>query len=175
MAILSTVPPGKATGELSELYLRVEGMFGIVPENVQLLGVSPPILENQLDFVDHYLGHSSLSMPLLAMIRMLVSNACKSPYCENLNAGLLMQGGISAEQIGAMKSDPRQAPLDDKEKELLLFVLKATGDPHSVTAEDVDKLRSLGWKDQDIFDAVAHGARSVATNLIFDTFKIGKD
>jgi hypothetical protein len=43
---------------------------------------------------------------------------------------------------------------------------------HSTTSKDVKQLKAAGWSEQDIFDAVAHGARSVATNIIFDAFKI---
>ena len=32
-----------------------------------------------------------------------------------------------------------------------------------------------GMSEQDIFDAVAHGTRAVATNLIFDIFKLEND
>ena len=174
MALIQTVPPEKAEGKLAELYAEVEQLFGMVPNNVQMLGVSPAILENQLQLIEHYMGHPSLSTPFLAMVRMLVSKACRSPYCQSLNSGLLMKSGFTKEQIAAMQADPAQAPLDEKQKALLLFVLKACDNPHSVTAEDVDSLRSLGWSEVDMMDALAHGARMVGTNIIFDTFKIDK-
>ena len=175
MALIQTTSPEKAEGKLAELYAEMEQMFGAVPNNAQLLGVSPDILENQIQLIGHYMGHATLSMPLLAMVRMLVSKACKSPYCQNLNSGLLMKAGISKDQIAAMQADPEAAPLDGREKALLLFVLKACDDPHAVEAQDLDRLRTLGWSEVDIFDAVAHGARMVGTNIIFDTFKIDKD
>jgi len=175
MALIQTIPPEKAEGKLAELYTEVEQIFGMVPNNVRMLGVSPAILDNQLQLLEHYMGHPTLSMQFLGMVRMLVSKACNSPYCQSLNSRLLMQAGISKEQIEAMRADPAQAALSYKEKALLLFVLKATGDPHSVAAKDMDHLRSLGWADVDIFEAVAHGARMVGTNIIFDTFKIDMD
>ena len=174
MALIQTVPPEKAEGKLAELYAEVEQIFGMVPNNVQMLGVSPAILENQLQLIEHYMAHPSLSIPFLASVRMLVSKACHSPYCQNLNAGLLMKAGFTKEQIAGMQADPSQAPLDEKQKALLLFVLKACDNPHSVTAEDVDGLRSAGWSEVDMMDALAHGARMVGTNIIFDTFKIDK-
>lgn len=175
MALLKVTPPEEAQGDLKELYSFTEQMFGAVPNNVRMLGVSPPILKNQLDMIEHYMEHSALSMPFLAMIRMVVSKECRSSYCENLNTGMLMQAGMTAEQLEACKADPENAPVSDKEKDLLKFVLKATQDPHSVVAGDVERLKSLGWSEVDIFDAVAHGARSVATNILFDTFKIDPD
>jgi alkylhydroperoxidase family enzyme len=74
-----------------------------------------------------------------------------------------------------MQADPSKAPLDEKQKALLLFVLKACDNPHSVVAADVERLKGLGWSETDIFDATAHGARMVGTNIIFDTFKIDMD
>jgi alkylhydroperoxidase family enzyme len=175
MALVQTTLPEKAEGKLAELYAEVEQMFGMVPNNVRMLGVSPPLLENQLQLIGHYMGHPTLTTPFLAMVRMLVSKACHSPYCQNLNSGLLLKAGFTKEQIAAMQADPAQVPLDEKQKTLLLFVLKACDNPHSVSAEDMDRLRSLGWSEVDVVDAVAHGARMVGTNIIFDTFKIDRD
>jgi alkylhydroperoxidase family enzyme len=175
MSLIQTTPPEKAEGKLAELYAEVEQFFGMVPNNARMLGISPAILENQVQLMGHYMGHPTLSTPLLAMIRMLVSKACKSPYCQKLNTGLLNKSGFTMEQIMAMQADPTQSPLDEKQKALLLFVLRACDSPHSVTGDDLDRLRTLGWGDQDIFDAVAHGARMVGTNIIFDTFKVDMD
>ncbi|MBI4962683.1 MAG: hypothetical protein HY913_05340 [Desulfomonile tiedjei] len=175
MALIPTIPPEKAEGKLAELYAEVEQLFGRVPNNVQMLGISPALLDSQLQMVSYYREHPVLRTPLLAMIRMLVSKACKSPYCQNLNTGLLMKAGFTKEQIEAAQADPNQAPLDEKEKALLLFVLKATDNPHSVVQADVDRLRTLGWTDLAIFDGLAHGARMVGTNIIFDTFKVDID
>jgi len=175
MALITLTPPEKAEGQLAELYASAEHFFGMVPNNVQLLGVSPAILENQLYAAQYFMKHPTLSAPLLSMIRMLVSKACKSQYCDSFNVGLLTKFGFKSDQIQEARSDPQKAPLGEKEKALLLFVLKATDNPHAVTSGDLDKLRALGWSDVDIFDAVAHGARAVSTNIIFDVFKIDQD
>lgn len=172
MALIKITPPDKAQGKLAELYKEVETMFGVVPSGVQLLGVSPGILDNQLGIMGHYYGHKTLSTQLLAMIRMMISNACKSSYCLNLNHSILEGAGFTKEQVDAALADPNNAPLEEKEKALLLFVLKACDNPHSTTQTDVDKLRELGWSDVDIFEALAHGARAVGTNIIFDAFKV---
>jgi alkylhydroperoxidase family enzyme len=172
MALIQTTPPEKAEGKLAELYAELEQMFGKVPNNARMLGVSPAVLDNQLQIMEHYIGHPTLSTPFLAMVRMLISKSCQSAYCQNVNSRLLMKAGFTKEQIGAMQADITQAPLDEKHKALLLFVVKSCDDPHSITAEDVERLRALGWADVDMVDAVAHGARMVGTNIILDTFKI---
>jgi len=65
--------------------------------------------------------------------------------------------------------------LADKDKAMLLLVLKAVSTPEAVNAADLQKLRDLGWSDGDILDAVSHGARNKAADIIFNTFKIEND
>jgi len=74
-----------------------------------------------------------------------------------------------------MRSDPCNARLNDKEKAMLLFVLKAVRTPHDVNASDVQALRELGYNDGEILDATNHGARMSAVDIIFNAFKIEKD
>jgi alkylhydroperoxidase family enzyme len=175
MALIKTVPVEEAEGKLLELYKGAEQFFGWVPNNVKMFGVSPAVLENQVHFAMYFMEHEALKPQLLAMIRMLVSHATGSPYCAPMIAGLLVQQGFTPEQIEAAKGDPKQSLLDEKDTALLLFVLRATSSPKAIEAEELDVLRGLGWNDRDIFDAVAHGARAVATNIIFDVFKLEND
>ncbi len=56
-----------------------------------------------------------------------------------------------AEQI---KHDYRKAPLDGKTRALLDFAVQVTRDVHSVTRQTIDSLRTLGWSDTQIHDAV---------------------
>ncbi|MEW6347809.1 MAG: hypothetical protein AB1646_01995 [Thermodesulfobacteriota bacterium] len=175
MSLIKTTPPEQAEGKLAELYASAEQFFGFIPNNVRLLGVSPTILDNQFSMVEYYMSHKTLKTPLLAGIRMMVSKRCRSEYCENANTQMLIRMGVPKEKVEACKADPQQAPFSDNEKAMLGFVLKAVEDPKSVTAQDVEALKTMGWTDQDIFDAVAHGARMVGTNIIFDTFKIDRD
>ena len=176
MSLLELTPPEKAEGKLAELYAEAKAFFGSVPNNVRLYGVSPALLENQFQLIGHFAGHPTLSAQLLAMIRMLVASSTESSYCEGFNSGMLQQQKwFSAEQIEAAKKDPANAPLADKEKSLLLFVLKGAKDPHSVTADDIKALKDIGWSEADIFDALAHGSRATATNILFDAFKVQLD
>ena len=85
------LPPEEAEGKLLELYDMAEQFFGTVPNNVKMFGVSPAMLENQVQFAVYSMNHPTLSAPFFAMIRLLVSHAAGSPYCAHMNAGLLMQ------------------------------------------------------------------------------------
>ncbi len=175
MALLKMVPPDQAEGKLAELYGDAEKFFGMVPNNVRLFGVSSDLLENQVQFATYFMKHPRLSAPLLAMIRMLAAHASDSHYCAKMNTAMLIQKGITLDQVEEMKSDPGKAPLDGNEKAMLIFILKAIRDPHAISAAEIDDLRVHGWSDKDIIDGLAHGARAVATNLLFDAFKLESD
>ncbi len=176
MSIVSTVAPEGATGRVAELYGQMQQTMGRVPNAFQLYSASPDLLEMQWQQVGYYFRHPALSFPLLATIRMLVSQANDCAYCIGMNEAMLIErAGFTPEQIAAAKRDPAATPLPAKDKAMLLFVLKATKTPKAVTTADLAALRALGWNERDIFDAVHHGARNVAVDILFNTFKIEND
>lgn len=176
MPLINTIKPENATGELAELYEQIKGMRGRIANSAQLFSASPGLLKQQMSFIGHYLNHKSLSTALLACIRMLISDKNSCSYCIDFNASMLINLlGWTPKEIEAMRANPSNAKLNEKEKAMLLFVLKAVRTPHDINANDVQKLRDLGYDDGDILDATNHGARMGAIDVIFDAFKIEKD
>jgi uncharacterized peroxidase-related enzyme len=176
MPIIQTVTSDQATGKVAEIYRQMEQAFGHVPNAMQMWSSSPAILEQQWQSIGYYMNHAALSIPLLTMVRMLVSQGNHCDYCVGFNAAMLInQCGLTPEQVNLTRQNPEQAPLNDKDKAMLLLVLKAVSTPNAVGADDLQKLRSLGWSDGDMLDAVTHGARNMAADVIFNTFKIEND
>lgn len=175
MAIIKTVKPEEATGKLAEIYKRFEETMGMVPNAFRIRSASPDQVEHQARILSYYWHHETLSHNLLAFIRMLVSVEHHCEYCIDLNTGMLIQNGMKAEELEAAKQDYEQIPLPEKEKELIRFVLKVVKDSKSTTAEDMNHLRSLGWSDKDILDAVNHGTSQVAADMLFNAFQIDPD
>lgn len=177
MPLIQTIKPEDATGELAELYGNITAMRGRVSNSAQIFSASPELIKQQMSFIEYYmLKQKSLSMPLLASIRMLISDKNSCSYCVDMNASILINMlGWTPKEVEAMRADPQNAKLDANEKAMLLFVLKAVRTPHDVNAYDVQKLRDLGYSDGEILDATNHGARMSAIDIIFDAFKIEKD
>ena len=88
---------------------------------------------------------------------------------------MLMQAGVTPEEIEATKADPSKAPLEEKELAMLNFVVKVIRDSNSTTADDMENLRNLGWTDKDILDATWNATSQVASDMIFNAFKIDAD
>ncbi len=175
MSIIKTVKPEDATGKLAEVFKGFKEMMGFVPNAFTIRSASPEQVVQQANFLSYYWNHETLSHQLLAFIRLLVSDVHHCDYCINLNIGMLMQAGISKENIDAAKASADNIPLEEKEKELVKFVLKVVNDSRSTTADDMEKLRTLGWTDKDILDATNHGTTQVSSDMIFNAFKIDAD
>lgn len=176
MSIISTVAPGQASGKVAELYGQVQQAMGRVPNAFQMYSSSPTLLEQNFQSMSYFMHHPTLSFPLLAMVRMLVSQENDCLYCVGFNEGMLLhKAGLTLEQIAATKRNPQNAPLPEKEKAMLLLVLKATQSPKLVSKSDLEQLRTLGWSDSEILEAVYHGARNVAADIVFNAFKIEND
>lgn len=176
MSLLKTVPPTEASGEVAAIYDQIKAAFGGVPNVLSIWSASPYFLKQQFEMIGYYMQHPSLSGPLLACIRMVVSKNTHCQYCVDMNAGMLINMmGWTQEQVAAVVDDPAAANLLEREKAMLLFVLKAVDDAPGVSAAELDALRSHGWSDIEIFDALNHGARMVAGDIILNAFKVERD
>lgn len=176
MNMISTVSPEQANGGVAQVYSQIEQAFGRVPNGMRLFSSSPALLEQNWRQLGYYMQHPRLSFPLLAFIRMLVSERHECGYCIGMNESLLINmGGFSAEAVLAARRNSADAPLPEKEKAMLLTVLKTVEAPKALEKADLDRLRALGWEDGDILDAVYHGARNVAADIMFNAFKVEND
>lgn len=173
MPLIQTIEPEEATDELAKLYTIIEAMRGTVGNNAKLFSISPELLRQQMEFIKFYMNHPTLSMPLLAAIRIMVSSGEECQFCIDYNTGMLINmAGWTEGQVAAMRKDPNSANLPEREIAMLNLAIKAIRNAHGVTANDLDMLREMGWSDSDMLDAANHATRMLATDIIFNTFKV---
>jgi AhpD family alkylhydroperoxidase len=176
MPLIENIVPEKASGQVAEIYGDITRVFGRVPNAMQMYSASPALLAQQWQATGYYFAHPHLPRPLLAAIRLLVSQENDCDYCIGFNAGMLINtAGWTTEQVAATKHDISAAPLNAKEMALLGFVLKSVNKREASTRAEIDALTQLGWTHADLLDAVAHGARNVGVDIIFNTFQIEND
>lgn len=158
MSLLKTVKPEDATGIVAEAYQPMIDRLGMVPAPFQLISASPGILAVQKSLMDYFNQHPTLSIGLMALIRLLVAEEMKYNYCISLNRDILKLIGVADDdQLAAIMADPRKAPIPEKEIAMLELVLKVFTDPEAVEAADIQHLRDLGWTDADVLDATMMG------------------
>jgi len=176
MPLIEMISPETATGELAAMYERIRTTRGWVGKAVQMYSTSPELLRQQMDFIGYYFKHPTLSMPLLASIRLLVSEGEACRYCIDFNRTLLIERfGWRHDQVNAMCDNIEDANLPEREIAMLKTVLNAVRNAQAITADDLDRLREAGWTDADILDAVNHGARMLTADILLNAFKVEKE
>jgi alkylhydroperoxidase family enzyme len=172
MALLKTETPESAQGEMKEVFEFFQKRLSFVPGPMKLLSASPSQFDLQWRSLQYYINHPALSYPVLSTIRYLVAKEYGYIHCTRLNEEMLKRQGLSDEEISMLSTDPMQAPLEDRERRLVAFVLKAIKTPEAVTGDDMEALRDEGWRDSDILDAVVQGTVMVASSIWMKAFKM---
>jgi alkylhydroperoxidase family enzyme len=174
MALIQTVDPDKAEGQVKEIYDFMQKNAGLIPAPLQLASASPKMLDSVWQSIQYYSRHPSLGFGLLSSIRYLVAQQYDYAFCTGFNKNMLKMQGLSEEDIEQMEKDPLQAPLDDKDRAMVAFVMKAVKTPDAVEKQDIDELHDQGWTDSDILDALAHGTNMIASSILMKTFKMDR-
>lgn len=176
MSLIRTVDPQQAEGTVASIYNEVREMFGFVPNGLKLDSVNPERMEQHWRAIGTTLRHPSLSQTFFTCVRYLVSEAQRCEYCIGLNAGMLINmHGADPDTVKRMAADPTLAPLDEKEKALLLFALRMTRDSNSSSPEDIEALKNAGCSEREIYDAVSNAAHMVAGDIVLNAFKVQAD
>lgn len=176
MSLLSKVETEEATGKTADIYQQAEQMMGYVPNALKMHSINPAMLEHLWEYMGTIMDHPTLSGDLFTCIRLLVSERYECEYCINMNEVMLINmSGYTREQIDAMKQDPATAPLLDKEKALLAYVVKAVADSNAVGEDEIHALRAVGCTDEEIYDALRHGANQVAGDILLNAFKVEQE
>jgi alkylhydroperoxidase family enzyme len=172
MALIQTVSPENAQGDAKEIYDTMQKNIGMIPAPMQLASASPWLMKIMWQSVQYYTQHPNLSFGLLSTIRYLVAQQYDYAFCTSFNKNFLMMQGMSEEDIQKVVEDPLQAPLEDKDRAMLAFVMKAIKTPDAVAEEDMKQLRDLGWSDTDILDALTHGTNMIGSSILMKAFKM---
>ena len=175
MSHIKLVEQEEATGKVAEIYQNMMNTMGFIPNAFKLFSPSEHVLGQQVNNLNYFFRHNRLSGKLLSFIRLLVSEKAQCEYCVGMNTSILFQYGVLPEMISEIMNDPTKVPLEENEKELLLFILKVVKNSNSIVQEDINKLRNLGWTDGEILEATYHGTTQVGVDMLFNAFKVDID
>ena len=174
MALIQTVEPGKAEGKVKEIYDFMQKNAGIIPDPLRLASASPWMLDMVWQSIQYFTRHPNLGFGLLSSIRYLVAREYDFVFCIGFNKNILKMQGLSEEDLENMEKDPLRSPLDDKDRAMLAFVMKAVRTPDAVEKRDMDRLHDLGWTDPDIMDALVHGTNMIGSSIMMKAFKMDR-
>ncbi|MCU7874896.1 MAG: hypothetical protein KZQ91_19340 [Candidatus Thiodiazotropha sp. (ex Lucinoma borealis)] len=170
--LMQPTPPTGQEETVEKMLVAANEIMGFVPDPLLLMSVSPAILAEFTEFLGQYEAHPRLSSNLLAMMRYLVAakNDCK--YCVTTSEGIMIERGMDLDDLRGAQEDPSTVLLPEKEKALLLLVLKMVLNSDDVEAADLEIAYSNGWNDRDIYEAANYTVRNYAVDLLLKALKV---
>ncbi len=151
------------TGELGEIF--------------KLLAVDENIYNATDVMVQNYLlKQTHLPYYIKEAIALLISkeNSCK--MCVDVHKNIAKMLGLSQEQIEEILQGIEAMSADVKTKRLLEFCIRASKkDNYKMTKEDIEVIKSYGWSDKEILEAVAITGYFNYINTLSNVFGLGKE
>ena len=154
------IPRTEPMSEATETYFRLcEEKLGLVPNVLRAYSFDDVKLRAFTDlYNDLMLGESNLSKLEREMIAVVVSSVNRCFYC------LVAHGAAVRELSGdpvlgeMMVMNHRAADLDERTRAMLDFAVVLTESPETITEDDREDLREVGFCDRDIWDIASVAA-----------------
>ena len=164
----------EATGETAVAYQYFRDQTGRqdVPGILKCFGTNPVFVRQMVDlsstllFSDGYLTRRQKEM-----IATYVSKRNDCPYCLDSHGFFLLVHGAPEEVASKIiAGEIDAAGISEAERHLLLYIGKVNSESFKTTKEDVQQLRDLGWRDEQIAEAVHVGTMMGLCNRVANAF-----
>ena len=129
--------------------------YGFIPNFFKAQTARPDLIDAQVQLVDAtLLKEGALSRQLKEYVFLVCSAANLSTYCVTAHCEIICMLKIEGPEPEQIALDHMSADLPIVDKALLNFTLKLNNHPLKVTQEDIDDLKTYGFNDQQILEAV---------------------
>jgi RNA polymerase sigma-70 factor, ECF subfamily len=140
---------------------------GFIPNFFRAQTLRPDVVEAEADAVGSILvPEDVLSRVQKECILLVVSAANLNSYCVAVHCNMLRGLGVSPEEGDQIAVDHHQSHVSEADKALLDFALKLGVRPTELCREDIDRLRGLGFTEEQILECVAVTALNNFSNTV---------
>ena len=165
---LQTVAEDEATGRIAEIYREQKKNFGFLMEADQCWTTRPDLLPIFETFFESIKKDFSLGLRNWRLISFAAAKHVPSSYCSHVYGRLLTKELGSKDAVIALRRDFRNAGLSPKEVEMLTYAEKVARNASEVTKADIERLRAIGFTDQQICDIALCTAIRCFMSRFFD-------
>jgi len=164
------VPAPYLSPKMFAPFAIVQRSHAFIPNFFRAQSLRPDLLEAELEAMDRILvPESALTRVQKECILLAVSAANLNSYCVAIHCNLLRGLGMSSEEGDQIAVDHQQSNLSERDRALLDFAVKLGTRYSEFSREDIVKLRTLGFSEEQILECVA----VTALNNFANTLQMG--
>ncbi len=172
---LQTIAEDEATGRVAEIYDVQKSQMGFIMETAKSFTPRPDLLPIYTDFIDKVRGGFSLGIREWRLITLIAAKHVPSTYCSYVYGKQLIGDLGSKEAVVAVQEDFRTAGLLEKDVEMLAYAEQITKDASKITQGHIDRLRAVGFSDQQICDIALCASFRCFVSRFFDATGAGPE
>ncbi len=154
----------------------IKEQFGGLAEIYNLLAYNERLYLATDGIIQRFLvPDTELSRDTKEMIALLISNENGCKMCVDAHKVIAKVLGFSDERIESILSGVDNINTDENIKKLLKFCIKASKkDNYKIQKDDFDELKSIGFTDSQLVEAVSLVAYFNYANTLSNVFGLGK-
>jgi uncharacterized peroxidase-related enzyme len=156
MTFIEAVPESEASGAVAAHYAADRDDLGYVRNLTAAFSHAPEVLSAWQQLNAAIKARMDLRRYELATIA--AARRIRSSYCSLAHGSVLLDQFLESDELRAIMADHHDAGLAPVDVAVMDLADKVAADACSVTAGDIERLRSFGLSDSDIFDVVAAAA-----------------
>jgi uncharacterized peroxidase-related enzyme len=166
MPFVETVPEAHAAGAVAEMYAVDREAFGRLPNFASAFSLRPEVYGAWRQLNGAIKANMDLRRYELATV--VAARRLRSSYCTLAHGSVLADKFLEPDAVRAVVEDHRSAGLAEADVAVMDLADKVASDATSVNQDDIDRLRTLGLSDSEIFDVVLAAAARCFFSKVLD-------
>lgn len=148
-------------------FALIKSDYGFVPNFFRAQAMRPDLLDAEVQLIDAILiKEGALTRRQKEYIFLVCSAANLSTYCVTAHCEIVRMLGIEGPEPEQIAVDHTVTNLPVVDKALLNFAVKLNSQPTKVSRRDIDALRTYGFSDEQILEAVVMVGLTKFANFI---------
>ncbi|MBW8727744.1 MAG: hypothetical protein JF625_21670 [Inquilinus limosus] len=172
---LQTITEEDAAGKVADSYAADRARLGFVMSATACWTTRPDLLPAWEAFYAQVKAGFSLSPRDWRLITFIAAKQVPSTYCSMVYGRMLVDDLGSRDKVLAVQADFRTAGLGERDTTMLAYAEAVARDASSVTQQDVDALRAVGFRDVQIADIALCAALRCFMARFFDATGAGPE
>lgn len=151
MAYIKVISESEADGKLKEVYQQISSARGKLSNIMKIHSLMPDTMIKHLDlYLSIMFSNSNLSREEKEILAVVVSKLNNCDYCVNHLAEALNHYWKDKKRLENFIEKLDDPAFSDKFRLAVKYTSKLTTTPSAVVKDDIDKLKQIGWVDEDI-------------------------